>query len=38
MGVEVGYLLTLELKYEMEIIIQFMCLLYLKLGVNSFKL
>ena len=38
MGVRVGCLLTLEWKHEIEIRIQFMCLLYLGLGVNSFKL
>ena len=38
MGVGVGCLLTLEWKHGIEIRIQFMCLLYLGLGVNSFKL
>ena len=37
-GVGVGCLLTLEWKHGLEIRIQFMCLLCLGLGVNSFKL
>ena len=38
LGVRVGCLLTLKLKHGIEIRNQFMCLLCLGLGINSFKL